>query len=910
MPQDDSPTQPLVLSTAERVAEQTRIRKALLRGGYVPLANRNKMCVLEGWPSLPVDEAVVEGWADQRRYVATGVRVDGPLLVLDFDIDDAEMLDAIWAALPAELARLLDAAPMRFGGGEKFALFLRCAEKVGYLISQGYAPPGSERLMRVEVFGSGHARQIGAYGVHSHDDEGGVAREYSWAGGWGLADVPLAGLPEITVEQVKAVLDVASVAMREAGWQYEVETRAGAVVSGPVFDIEDGLVFETQDHGEVVGIAALEALCSVDGPGVRLSASWLEGSRAVNRARCIARLNAGDDRLQIWESAGCVLHRPVDMDIGRKIARLSERLAGSVGGAGADGGGGAAYGDGGDGGGVSRLDALLAAVPAERRLFQESGVAEGGSSVDVDNRGKVALQLAEGDMHNVAEDTVAVLRARHTRLFDMGGLPVVVDEDMKVRQARGDRLAHEMQRVMDFVVVKKTAKATTVTPVEPPKALVGRIEALSYRLPALRAVVDMPVLRRSGEMIGEGYDETSGLLVLSEAAGEGAVVPNVVDDASARVALSALWKPFSRFPFADRTDKGGALAAVLTAVLRPVLPTAPMFVFDAPTQGSGKTLLSMAVGALAGGAQLMAPLPSKDEAEVRKVLLSVLLESPRAVVFDNQWGMLDSAVLAGMLTSEVFGGRLLGTNTNLKAPTSVLVMVTGNNVILGGETPRRSVRVRIDAGMDAPFTRSFDFCPHAYVREHRAALVGAALTLVRWALHGAGRGRIGSFEMWDEMVGQTVAKVCCVLDEGFADPAESIKTAHADDPRRDELDEVLTALRDEFGNKWFTGAEVAARLTASGGASAHPLMDALSLDKPPSSKTVGRVLTYRRDAVVNGLRLQVGRDNKAKLNRFRVWSDDDVADVVVEGALELRRKEQRSRLTAISNPAAGNSGGV
>jgi len=352
--------------TARRVAEQTRVRKALLRGGYVPLANRDKMCILPGWPSLAVNESVIEGWADQRRYVATGVRVDGPLLVLDFDIDDVEMLDAIWAALPDDLVRLLDSAPLRFGGGEKFALFLRCEERVGYLISQGYAPPGSDRLMRVEVFGSGNVRQVGAYGVHSHDADGGVAREYAWAGDWGLADVPLAGLPEITVEQVKAVLDVASTAMREAGWQYEVETRVGAVTDGPVYDIEDAAVFDTLDHGEVRGVEALEALCSVDGQGVRLSASWLEGGRAVNRSRCIARLNAGDERLQIWESAACVLHRPVDLDVRAKLARLGERLAGRV------------SGGGGDGGGVSRLDALLATVPVGQRLFQESGVAEGG----------------------------------------------------------------------------------------------------------------------------------------------------------------------------------------------------------------------------------------------------------------------------------------------------------------------------------------------------------------------------------------------------------------------------------------------------------------------------------------------------------------------------------------------------
>ena len=114
-----------------RVEEQTRIRRALLKGGYVPLSNRDKLCVLPGWPGLKVDAKAVEAWSDMLRYVATGVRVDGPMVVLDFDIDDADMLDLIWNRLPDDLVRLLDSAPLRFGGGAKFAVFLRRAEGDG-----------------------------------------------------------------------------------------------------------------------------------------------------------------------------------------------------------------------------------------------------------------------------------------------------------------------------------------------------------------------------------------------------------------------------------------------------------------------------------------------------------------------------------------------------------------------------------------------------------------------------------------------------------------------------------------------------------------------------------------------------------------------------------------------------------
>jgi hypothetical protein len=416
------------MTARERAAEQTEIRRRLLENGYVPLANRDKMCVLPGWPGIAVDAGVIDGWADQLRYVATGVRVEGPLVVLDFDIDDVAMLDEVWARLPVRIRRLLDRAPMRFGGGDKFALFMRRAEgeSVGYMISQGYAPPGSDRLMRVEVFGSGAVRQVGVYGAHSHAPDGSVARAYSWADGRGLVEVGLDDLPEISVADVTVVLDAASTAMRDGGWTYEVVTRVGEVDGRPRFDIVEDAVFETKDHGEVVGIEALEALCDVGGPGVRLSCSWLEGSSAKNLSRCIARLNVGDGRLQIWESAGCVLHRPEGLDVRSKVEELGARLRGvqcysvtSDGDAG-DAGAADAAGDAGAVAGLSVLDRLLAAVPVENRLFS-SAADEGGGGPSTEERAE-----AEADEDALKAQLMDELVARYAYWSDGRGYVVDV----------------------------------------------------------------------------------------------------------------------------------------------------------------------------------------------------------------------------------------------------------------------------------------------------------------------------------------------------------------------------------------------------------------------------------------------------------------------------------------------------
>lgn len=871
------------MSRSERAAEQTRIRQRLLANGYVPLANRDKRCLLPGWPGLAVDAALIESWSDQFRWEATGVRVAGRLVVVDMDIDDNDVLDAIWSEVSADVRAVMDAAPLRFGGGAKVALFMRlgAGEQVfGRMVSQAWAPPGSDVAQRVEVFGAGAPRQFGVYGVRSFADDGAVATEYAWSDDRGLCDVALDALPSVTVDQLKAICDTASHVMRAKGWTYEVATLSGMVDGRPVFDLDEGMLFETEKHGDV-DLAGLEALCEGEGEGgdgVRLSASWLEGHVAVNKTRCIARLNAGDGRVQVWESAACTLHRPVDMDVGTKITALGERLKG-VGADGASAGGG--------GGGADRLARLLAAVPVEKRLFG-GPVDEGGTGDAGDGDPRPFLDISAGGL---TEATLAVadMLAGTDHMFNMGDRLVSTASGGVVEMTE-PRLALELGAMVRCIKTERAGKKEIIVAADPSAGLVKQV--LSYvpeaGLRGLRGIVDMPILRRDGARVVAGYDAES-QLVVSDSSGAGDVQEMDVYEA-----LKVVWAPFAEFPYVGALDRAGALACVLTAIARPWLPTAPLFAFDAPVQGSGKSLLCRAVGAICGSYVLAAPLPLKNEDEIRKRMLSMLMSAPRAVIWDNQVGVLDSAALAAVLTSEAYSDRELGKSRVLNLPTGVLLMINGNNVAVGGDMPRRTVRVRIDPQMETPFDRQFTFDPERVVRDGRARVVAAGLTLLRWGMARAAAGRIGSFERWDEVVGQTVARIGRELDDRFGDPAEVIRAAHADDPRRDELGDLMTALRDEFGNKWFTASDVAARM--AGGSGAGPLAEAFGYYKPPSARSVGRHLIYRRDAKVGGFCVQAAKDPHTKTMRFRVWSEVDEAGVVVDGALEQRRAALKAEL--------------
>jgi hypothetical protein len=312
------------MSRSDRVAEQTRIRLALLENGYVPLANRDKLCVLPRWNMLTIDKEQVEAWADSLRWQATGVRVEGGLVALDFDIDDADALDAIWDALPDDIYEVIEAAPVRRGKGEKLCLFARLADgeaDIACVRSKAYGhPSGTPERHKLEVFGGRAARQIGCYGWHTLDQI-----EYRWVDGRGLAEMPLSSLPAISNAQIVAMCDVVSRVLDDLGWARDVRVRDGRVGEEVVFDLTDDMVFETLDHGDL-SLGELEQAALWQDGSIRCSASWLEGPSAANRTRCLASINPADRRLQIYETAGGTLHRPEGLDVRGTFTRVGERM--------------------------------------------------------------------------------------------------------------------------------------------------------------------------------------------------------------------------------------------------------------------------------------------------------------------------------------------------------------------------------------------------------------------------------------------------------------------------------------------------------------------------------------------------------------------------------------------------------
>jgi hypothetical protein len=273
-----------------------------------------------------------------------------------------------------------------------------------------------------------------------------------------------------------------------------------------------------------------------------------------------------------------------------------------------------------------------------------------------------------------ATHTASILR-NQSDIFDMGGQIVRVDGNTVLPLDR-----HSLSHLLGILVRYVKIREDKVTSDDPPQRMVDMLLSPGFprSLRSLNAVITAPTIRPDGSVIDTpGYDTPTGLLYAP--AGAAPPVPMNPSAAELHQAINDLFQPFRLFPFVSPLDWSIMAAAMLTAVIRPALPTSPAFAFDAPTQGSGKTLLAKSAAMQASGEipKVLPHVERRDDEEMRKRLFSALRGSQRVIFLDNVTGVFDSPSLAALLTAARFEDRVLGRSETLALPNRSLVLLFG-----------------------------------------------------------------------------------------------------------------------------------------------------------------------------------------------------------------------------------------
>lgn len=429
-------------------------------------------------------------------------------------------------------------------------------------------------------------------------------------------------------------------------------------------------------------------------------------------------------------------------------------------------------------------------VPSAEAVVKQLQPAGGGASPSTKDasaagtRGKGADGRLRIDLTSLEEYEVNELVSRELRQLDnvyhrMGRLVEVheasvrkagemeSDTQLEIRDLSEAVLRDFITRVCAFETKRpggKTGEPVTVK--APPPTWCIRAVAQRGRWPSVRQlqqVTEVPLLLPDGSLVETpGYDSVTASLYRPSFE-----LPKVAEHPTqeeVRAAADQLLELVCDFPFVEPVHRSAWLAALLTPIARWAFRgQSPLFFADANQSGSGKGLLLKVIGWLMLGKEIEVVSQTDDESEERKRITSKLLGGSRLVQIDNIVRPFGSAPLDALLTTGVWAERLLGTNDSPALESHITWYASANNAgFLRDDTRRRTCMVRVSTSEERPEERTGFRIPELqlHIREHRAELFAAALTVLRgWLraglkareLEGWG-GAWGSFDDWDRVV--------------------------------------------------------------------------------------------------------------------------------------------------------------
>lgn len=383
-----------------------------------------------------------------------------------------------------------------------------------------------------------------------------------------------------------------------------------------------------------------------------------------------------------------------------------------------------------------------------------------------DGRRLPNIQATDRQLRDISREALAALRLFNDppSLFARTGKVVCVTEEefgRHVISEASDRvLRNRLTRSADFYEVGLQGIRNCVPPMDVVRDILAT-PPIEWLFPPLLSIIESPALREDGTLITlPGYDGASRLFYAPDPA---LILPDIPEQPTTdhiEVAIEIILDIIADFPFVDGASRANAITAMLTPVCRPAIkgPT-PLALFDATTQGTGKTLLSEVVSLIVSGREGALFSAPREAEEWRKQLTSVLREGSTIVIIDNVNYRLDSADLCKALTETIHGDRILGQSQTINLPVRCTWIAAGNNLQLGGDMLRRCYRVRMDAKCSKPFERTgfrHKRLKH-YVLVHRGELIAALLVLARsWFIAGCPEPAVtpvGSFEDWTTILG-------------------------------------------------------------------------------------------------------------------------------------------------------------
>ena len=298
-----------------------------------------------------------------------------------------------------------------------------------------------------------------------------------------------------------------------------------------------------------------------------------------------------------------------------------------------------------------------------------------------------------------------------------------------------------------------------------------------------------------------------------------------------------------------------AISALLALCDSANLGNVPLFAFNAPTAGTGKSLLVDVICGIATGKPAAVMSQAKDEAELEKRLHSAALRGDDLIAIDNCEAPLKGDTLCQILTQPEISIRPLGVSRLINIEKQVVVMATGNNLEIQADLVRRTLLCTLDANCERPETRQFTENPYKKALECRDELVGHCLNIIR-TFQKAGTPKqantLGSFETFSSRIRDALIWL------GSPDPAASQNVLRTNDRSLEAQSRLIAWLWNNFEGTPFRVREIAEILRNSSNGDAEDAMADAGVVRNGAfdNARMGRLLRKLEGKIISGLRLE------------------------------------------------------
>lgn len=858
------------------MVDPTELRLQLHRHGYRPvpvlgahvaMKAAGKRPMMKGWETVcaSADEAEIARWTKAQRNCTNTGLLCGTLVGIDIDVLDHQHAHRV-TCIATEMLGMTPAC--RIGRAPKILLTFRTDEPFDKIQTPEFHMLDGT-VARVEVLATG--QQFVAFGIHPD-----TKAPYHWPECSPL-DVPLHDLPPVSQERCAAFISAAETYLRKVGGQSTADRR----------EIERegrkaaGLKRNQAPSRELVE----EAVAHIPNDDLPYD-DWIKVGLAL-----YAALGAGGrDLWESWSAQSDKNDPEYTADKWDSFAGVRSVTVGTL-------------------FWLARQNGWRAEQVERVRSSRASRRPETADQDEVDDDGRPVIRMYAGFLHQTVDMAEGALMQAGLGYYQRGSIvvrpamvPVAVSDGRTVDAPRlvhvkAHHMAEAFTRAANWKRFDKREGEWLSTDCTHRIAETFLAREGQWRLPVLTGIINCPTLRADGSILDlPGYDAQTGLLFDPQEVRFPALPRDPGRDMALR-ALAYLKDLISTFPFVTEGDRAVALSAILTALIRRSLPTAPLHGFNAPTAGTGKSMLVDLASLIATGRPAPVIAQGKSQEEMEKRLGAALIAGDILIAIDNCEEPLGGELLCQTMTQTSLKVRILGTSINAEVPSNAALFATGNNLTFEGDMTRRALRATLDAGVERPELRAFDRDPLAMVMAGRGDYVSAGLTVLR-AFHIAGRPQqrapLGSFTDWSRWIRDTLIWL------GEADPCDTMEELRGADPKLEALTSILEGWREVIGMQPANVRDVIERATEQrqqlyGRAEfVHPefreaLLRVAGEGGAINGRRLGKWIGSHQNRIVGGLRL-INAGVSAGHTRWQLEHAQPGAATINKGSESLRSR--------------------